>query len=497
MGPDSDRATPVSLRARIRDWRGAIGAAAALVVAASGLIASTPGASPATLGPVQASADAYVLSSDPNAKRGGDTVLRVRTTLKVAYVRFDVPALPSGETVTSAVLRLRARSGTGCAQGVEVLRSAGDTWGEKTITWRNQPGPTGSSLDAASWSTTGWQDFDVTSAVTRAGPVSFVLRHASGCAAGSDVIFSSRESGSGPQLVVETARGTAPTATQPPAESFVAAAAGDIACDPGSSAFDGSNPLLCQHRGTAALLAGADVVLPLGDLQYPSGELNKFLQAYDPSWGQHAPRTYPSVGNHEYGTPEAQGYFDYWAAEGRPTGGPSRGYYSFDVGAWHLVSLNSNCSIVACAEGTPQNDFLEADLAATTRRCILAYWHTPYFNSGSGHGGHAPAGVKAFLEDLYAARADLVLNGHDHNYQRYAKQTPSGVAAANGFREFVVGTGGKSHYGLLEQKDANYEFGLTGRFGVLKLHLGETAYSWQFVSTAGQVLDSGGPVACN
>jgi acid phosphatase type 7 len=278
---------------------------------------------------------------------------------------------------------------------------------------------------------------------------------------------------------------------------LVVAAAGDIACSPTSSAFGGSSPLLCQHRATAGLLTGADVVLPLGDLQYPNGALDKFLRAYDPSWGQHASRTYPSVGNHEYGTRGAQGYFDYWAAEGRPTGDPTRGYYSFDAGAWHFVSLNSNCSIVACAEGRPQNDFLERDLATTTEDCILAYWHHPYFNSGTGHGSSAPSGVKAFLQDLYAAGADLIVNGHEHNYQRYAKQTPTGQQAANGFREFVVGTGGKSLYGLLDQKDPNYEFGNATDFGVLRLYLGDGTYSWEFVSISGRLLDTGGPVACN
>jgi hypothetical protein len=283
-----------------------------------------------------------------------------------------------------------------------------------------------------------------------------------------------------------------------PPGSIVAAAAGDVACDPASSSFGGTNPLVCQHRATAGLLAGADVILPLGDLQYPNGALDKFLQSYDPSWGQHSPTTYPAIGNHEYGTPGARGYFDYWASKGRPTGDPANGYYSFDASpSWHLISLNSNCGVVPCAEGSPQNDWLEQDLVGTTEPCILAFWHHPYFNSGAVHGSAAPSGAKAFLDDLYAAGADLVLNGHEHNYQRYAKQTPSGVAASNGFREFVVGTGGKSLYAMLAAKDVNFEVGNTTDYGVLRLHLGSRAYSWEFVSVSGAVLDSGGPVACN
>jgi hypothetical protein len=516
---------------------------------------------------VLASADSFVLSSNPNANRGGQTVLRMLVSAKVSYVRFEVPAPPIGETVSSAVLRAPATTGTKCP--VEVLRSAHDSWGEKTITWLNQPGPTGSALDSASWASAGPQDFDVSAGVDRPGPVSFVLRQAAGCTAKADAVLSSRESGSAPQLLLETAPGEPPppppaacadgsdndadglidhpadagctstddadetdpppppacadgadndadglvdhpadpgctspadtdeTDPSQPSGSIVAAAAGDVACDPASSKSGGTDPLVCQHRATAGLLTGAQIVLPLGDLQYPDGALDKFLQSYDPTWGQHAPATYPAIGNHEYNSLGAQGYFDYWASKGRPTGDPSNGYYSFDAGRWHLISLNSNCTPVPCAEGSAQNDFLEQDLAATTQPCILAFWHHPYFNSGAVHGSAAPSGAKAFLDDLYAAGADLVLNGHEHNYQRYAKQTPVGQPSALGFREFVVGTGGRGHYAMLDQKDTNFEVGNATDFGVLRLYLGDGAYSWEFVSVSGAVLDSGGPVACN
>jgi hypothetical protein len=557
---------------------------------------------------ISASADAFLLASNPNANRGGTTVLRVLNDAKRSYVRFDVPALAPEETVTSAILRLPATNAAKCTLGVDVLRSASDTWGEKTITWLNQPGTTGGVLASKTWTAGGSQDLDVTAAVTASGPVSFMLRHAVGCAAKGDATFRSRETAAGPQLLVETSGGgsttpppaaacadgldndgdthidhpvdpgcTGPTDTDetdpaPPAAacadtidndgdgltdhpadpgctgptdtdetdppqppqcsdgldndgdnltdhgsdpgcsapadpnetdlvtppgSIVAAAAGDIACDPVASKFGGQDPLVCQHRATAAMLADVELIFPLGDLQYPNGALDKFMGGYDPSWGQHAPRTYPAVGNHEYTTPGAQGYFDYWTSKGRPTGDPAAGYYSFDAGSWRVISLNSNCTPVPCAEGTPQNDFLEQDLAATTQPCIVAYWHHPYFNSGAVHGSAAPSGAKAFLDDLYAAGADLVLNGHEHNYQRYAKQTSLGVADANGFRQFVAGTGGKSHYAMLAQKDVNYEVGNATDFGVLRLYLGDGAYSWEFVSVSGVVLDDGGPVACN
>lgn len=282
-----------------------------------------------------------------------------------------------------------------------------------------------------------------------------------------------------------------------PVPGMVVATAGDIVCDPMSSAFDGSQPAVCQHRATADLLTGADAVLALGDLQYPGGALEHFMVGYDPSWGQHAPVTYPAVGNHEYHVPGAKGYFDYWTMKGRPTGGVDAGYYVVDVGQWRLIALNSNCSPVPCIEGTAQNDFLELALTPPTPSCVLAYWHHPYFNSGAIHGQNMPVGVKAFWDDLYAAGADIVLNGHEHNYQRYAKQDPAGQAAPNGIREFVVGTGGRGHYALLDVKDANYEVGNATDFGVLRLTLAESSYSWEFVALNGAVLDSGGPVFCN
>jgi acid phosphatase type 7 len=276
----------------------------------------------------------------------------------------------------------------------------------------------------------------------------------------------------------------------------VVAAAGDIACDASDSDFDGDDPEQCQHRATADLLVHADAVIPLGDLQYPDGALESYEQGYDPTWGKFADESYPTPGNHDYHAAGAEGYFDYWASKDRPTG-PGNGYYSWDLGAWHVISLNSNCDFVPCDEGSPQNDFLERDLASTTRSCVLAYWHHPLFNSGEEHGSSEPSGAKAFWQDLTAAGADIVLNGHEHNYQRYGKQDASGRAMSNGIREFVTGNGGKSHYGLREEKDPNYETGNATDFGVLLLHLGDDAYSWEFVSVSGAVLDAGGPVPCN
>jgi len=282
-----------------------------------------------------------------------------------------------------------------------------------------------------------------------------------------------------------------------PVAAKVIAAAGDIACDSTDSGFGGDDPDQCQDRATAALLVDADAVIPLGDLQYPDGALDSYEEGYDLTWGKFADESYPAPGNHDYHVAGAEGFFEYWASKDRPTGSGRSGYYSWDLGAWHLIALNSNCDFVACDEGSPQNDFLEQDLAETTQPCVLAYWHHPLFNSGDAHGSSEPSGAKAFWQDLIAAGADIVVNGHEHNYQRYGKQDASGRAASNGIREFVAGTGGKSHYGLLEEKDPNYETGNATDFGVLRLHLRDDAYSWEFVSVGGAVLDSGGPVPCN
>lgn len=282
-----------------------------------------------------------------------------------------------------------------------------------------------------------------------------------------------------------------------PSGSIVLAAAGDIGCPAFNSDFEGQDPSECQQHATAALLEDVDAVVVLGDLQYPDGTLESFRKGYDLTWGRYADKTYPVVGNHDYHVDGAEGYFEYWASKDRPTGGTGSGYYSFDLGSWHLVGLNSECDAVPCEDGSPQNDFLEQDLMRTTQPCILASWHHPLFNSGATHGDSMPHGARAFWEDLSAAGADVVLNGHEHNYQRYGKQDASGQATPSGIRQFVVGTGGRGLYDVLEDKDPNYETGHASDFGVLKLHLGDGEYSWEFVAIDGTLLDAGGPVPCN
>jgi Calcineurin-like phosphoesterase len=202
----------------------------------------------------------------------------------------------------------------------------------------------------------------------------------------------------------------------------------------------------CHMRATARLVLDLDpaVVLTLGDNQYENGTLAKFRRSYEQSWGRLRSRTRPAPGNHDYRTAGAAGYFDYFGAAAGPR---STGFYSFDVGAWHLIALNSECAhIGGCGKGSLQERWLRADLAAHPAGCTLAYWHKPRFSSG-WHGSDAT--YTDFWRALYEAGADVVLVGHDHDYERFAPQTPDARPdPARGIRQFVVGTGGKTHDGF-------------------------------------------------
>jgi Calcineurin-like phosphoesterase len=231
-----------------------------------------------------------------------------------------------------------------------------------------------------------------------------------------------------------------------------------------------------------------DRVLLLGDNQYWSGTLAQYRSLYGPTWGRFKASTRPVPGNHEYQTPRAAGYFAYFGRQARPKG---HSYYSFDLGGWHLIALNSS---IDHGPGSAQERWLRADLVATAKRCILAYWHFPRFSSGAHQGSWGSVGT--FWNDLYAARADVVLSAHEHSYERFARQTPWAKASRQGIRQFVVGTGGADLLGFAARK-ANSQRRLAGVHGVLELVLHPASYQWRFVSEDGAVLDKGGPVACH
>jgi hypothetical protein len=295
-----------------------------------------------------------------------------------------------------------------------------------------------------------------------------------------------------------------PPPPQPPPPSNgdpVIAAAGDIACDPGDPDFNNGlgTKSYCHQKATADLVVntGLTGVLTLGDEQYDDGTLSKFQAVYDGTWGRANQLGHQGVGNHEYLTSGAKGYFDYFNGVGvnnGPAGPRGKGYYSFDIGTWHVIALNSNCSQVGgCNSGSAQEKWLRADLAAHPNQCTLAYWHHPRFSSGIVGDDST---FSTFWNDLYNANADLVLDGHDHDYERFAPQTPSRSLSSKGIREFVVGTGGKSTKPF-DVTASNSQVRKTGVFGVLRLTLHPSSYDWQFVPEAGQTFTDSGTTACH
>jgi hypothetical protein len=242
---------------------------------------------------------------------------------------------------------------------------------------------------------------------------------------------------------------------------------------------------------TAALLDQTfGTVVTLGDNVYPDGTLAEFQTCYDPTWGRHKARTRPALGNHDLDTPNGAGYFGYFGAA---AGTAPNGWYSYDVGAWHVIVLNSECSHVDCSRAGPEGQWLAADLAAHPNTCTLAIMHHPRF--GSSGTGDAPE-LQDFWQLLYEAGADVVLSGHQHNYERFDPQSPTGQAdPSRGIREFVVGTGGG---GLgtpgLPHPNSVVQNGNT--YGVLKLTLYSSSYDWQFLPVAGGSFTDGGSASC-
>jgi 3',5'-cyclic AMP phosphodiesterase CpdA len=286
------------------------------------------------------------------------------------------------------------------------------------------------------------------------------------------------------------ARVAVPPVDAPSIEGTRIAAAGDIACDPESSAFaEGrGSASTCRQLATSDLLVGEgySAVLALGDIQYEDASHEKFLASYDRSWGRVKAITRPVPGNHEYRTRGAAGYYEYFGARAAD---PAEGYYSFDLGAWHVVALNSNCGAVGgCHEGSPQAGWLRTDLAANPARCTLAFWHHPRYSSGM-HG--SDRAYRPFFQALYDADADVVLVGHDHDYERFAPQDADGGRDdRRGIPQFVVGTGGRS-LRTFPRVEPNSEARDRSTFGVLELTLGSDVFAWRFRPAVGTFTDSG------
>lgn len=286
----------------------------------------------------------------------------------------------------------------------------------------------------------------------------------------------------------------------------VIAAAGDIACDPGDRGYNSGLGRAdeCHQRQTSDLLLGMDLdaVLALGDTQYESGKSGAY-PVFDRTWGRVRGLIHPAVGNHEARDPGATGYYDYFDGAGNANGraGPrDQGWYSWNLGRWHMVALNSQCSypgtapaLIDCAEGSPQEQWLRADLAAHRNRCTLVYFHHPLTSSG---GYQINVAVQPFWRDMQAAGVDVVLVGHDHAYERFAPLDANGqVDPATGIREFVVGTGGKS-LTLFDARKPGSELRQASVFGVLQMTLHRSSYHWRFVPEAHAAFSDEGDANC-
>jgi hypothetical protein len=299
--------------------------------------------------------------------------------------------------------------------------------------------------------------------------------------------------------------GTSPPDTFSVSGDPVIAAAGDIACDPANKFFGGVSPSACQDAATARLMAGGGyaAVLPIGDEQYDCGAYDVFMQSYDKTWGQFNSIAHPVPGNHEYhsvglnnttdcGGSNASGYFQYFGSSAGPAG---TGWYSYDIGAWHIVALNTNCDYIGgCDVGSPEEQWLAGDLAAHPAQCTLAYFHHPRWSTDAA--GDDPT-ISSIWQDLYAAGVDVVLNGHAHSYQRFAPQDPNGTAdPSNGIREFVVGTGGDGTSSF-SPVTPNLTVRNGNTYGVLNLALHANGYTWSFVPVSGSTFTDSGSGTCH
>lgn len=252
---------------------------------------------------------------------------------------------------------------------------------------------------------------------------------------------------------------------------------------------------VCDARGdeaTAGILDNIEgTVFTLGDNVYPNGTLEQFQKCYEASWGRHKARTRPVPGNHDYNTGGARGYFEYFGAR---AGDPTRGYYSYKLGVWHILVLNSE---IETDENSAQVQWIRDELAQQPTTCTVAMFHRPLFSSGPHGRDGSGEKTRALWNVLYENNVDVILNGHDHDYERFAPQNPQGERDdARGIRQFVVGTGGASPY-IFGDPKANSEKRITGPFGVLKLTLHATSYDWEFISIAPLLFKDSGTGECH
>jgi acid phosphatase type 7 len=471
------------------------------VTIAPGTDATTPSTlPPTTVVPGQlaitASEDTYVNSGAPEENNGLEELMELESDppeIKLGLVRFEVSGIPDGETIDLVTLRLFVMDDSDDVVGVHLV---GGDWNQAETTGANAP-PVGDQVATITPSVPDGTtvDIDLTSIVQGPGRYDFYLVNP-----GDDTIeFATIESGTNPPLLIvdyanpnagsAAASGTAgaDSILELSGEPMVLAGAGDIA-DCGN---DGDTVTADLIDEVIAENAQA-IVFTAGDNVYSGGTAEEFGSCYAETWGRFKDRTRPAPGNHEYDASEASGYFGYF---GEAAGEAGEGYYSYEAGDWQVLALNSNCNeIGGCDSGSPQEQWLRDELASSDARCTLAYWHHPLFSSGE-HGGDAS--VQPLFQALYDEGAEVVVNGHDHDFERFAPQGPDGTHdPVAGIRQFVAGTGGTGNTSI-DVIAANSESRFTDGFGILKLSLFSDGYEWEFVGEDGSGFNDVGIEACH
>jgi hypothetical protein len=485
-------------------------ALAALLLATASLTfgASVAHAATNTLSPV---ADSYVRADQPTVNFGTATSLRVDgDPVTVSYLKFDVQGLATAPTRAT----LKVVSPISSTTPINAKSVADTTWTETGVTYNNAPavGQTPVASDTPS-TTNDVLSFDVTSLVNGNGLVSIALDTTSSTSKSPP----SRENPTveyRPQLVIDSGTTSTPTptatSTTTPAGSTVIALGGDVACGTTETYYNGGDGTAdkCRAKYTANLINSMNPsrLFAMGDLQYNSGSLTDFNASYAKSWGVDAlkSKTNPVVGNHEYGTGGAAGYFSYFGDAATPRQPGCRkdcdGYYSFNVpvgsSSWHIAVINGECDRigggVGCAVGSAQYNWLKADLEANAAtKCTAVLTHKPRWSSSSFY----TADIQPLVDLMDANKVDLLLAGHAHSYERFAPQTASGSASGTGIRQITVGTGGRDSQGFGTVLP-NSVVRKNQIFGVMKLTLSPTSYSWSYVADLTTPFSDSGSGSC-
>ena len=442
-----------------------------------------------------ATADARVAERYPADNYGSAPTLRANGIAgfrQNSYIRFTSSGING--TVQRATLRVFCT--TNSTRNGPAVHLAKNDWletGPGRINWNNQPALwSGAADNKMAIGLNSWVEYDVTPLVAGNGTYTFAL-----VADSTDgVTFSSREGANPPQLVVTFAPGAplvtpsptpadTPTVSPEPNQQVTAT---EALPSPDSVTLVGAGDIATCWRNqdelTAQLLDNIPgTVFTTGDNAYIDGSYAEYINCYDPTWGRHKSRTKPSPGNHEYHTSGAAGYFQYFS--------DIPAHYAYNLGAWRIYSLNSEISV---SDSSAQVTWLRDDLAANPHQCVLAYWHKPRWGSGSNHGSNSA--MQALWETLYNAGAELVINGHEHNYERFAEMNASGAPVSRGLREIIVGTGGAGLYPFGTPLPASQVRNNT-TYGVLKLTLRSTSYDWEFVPVSGSTFMDSGSAACH